>query len=115
MHKRRMPLVLKILPGLSLLLPLCGFAFLHGYAPETPVFYAISAFIGLTSGLIGRIIRAELPPTLTGFSAGLLLGPVLLWLPYGIIPAAALAILVRIPPASPENLQKIFDKRVKKG
>ena len=112
---RSMPLLLKLLPGLSLLLPLCGFAFLNGYAPETPVFYAITAFIGITSGLIGRIIRAELAPTIAGVSAGLLLGLILVWLPYGIIPAVILAILVRIPPASPEKLQKIFDKPVKKG
>lgn len=112
---RSMPLLLKILPGLSLLLPLCGFAFLHGYAPETPVFYAVTAFIGVTTGLIGRIIRAELAPSIAGVSAGLLLGMLLVWLPYGIIPAVILAILVRIPPASPEKLQKIFDKPVKKG
>ena len=112
---RGMPLLLKILPALSLLLPLCGFAFLHGYAPEIPVFYAVTAFIGLTSGLIGRIIRAELAPTLAGLSAGLLLGSVLIWLPGGFIPAVILAILVRIPPAFLENLQKIFDKPIKKG
>ena len=112
---RGMPLVLKILPALSLLLPLCGFAFQHGYAPETPVFYAVTAFIGITSGLIGRIIRAELAPSLAGLSAGLLLGSILIWLPYGFIPAVILAILVRIPPAFPENLQKIFDKPIKKG
>ena len=107
------PLLLKLLLGLTLLLPLCGIAFLRGYTAGPVIFYALTGYVGYTAGAVCGDIQAELPLVLLGIAAGFLLCTLLYWLPGGIWFAAVIAILMRIPPAAAENLQKQFDKRKK--
>ncbi len=110
LRRHQSPLPVKLLAGLTLLLPLCGLAFLNGYSPEPLVFYAVIGCIGFTAGAIIGDIRADIPLIPAGLAVGLLLGILLFWLPGGTFFAMILAILTRIPPASSENLQKQFDK-----
>lgn len=108
--ERHSALLLKLLLGLTLLLPLCGFAFMQGYSPEPLVFYAALGYIGFTSGAVYGAIRGEISMIPAGLAAGLLLGILLFWLPGGTVFAMILAVLTRIPPVSSENLKKQFDK-----
>ena len=110
LRRHQSPLLMKLLLGLTLLLPLCGLAFLQGYSPEPLVFYAVMDCIGFTAGVVIGDIRAEISLIPAGLAAGLLLGILLFWLPGGTFFAMILAILTRIPPVSSENLQKQFDK-----
>ena len=110
LRRHQSPLLVKLLLGLTLLLPLCGLAFLQGYSPEPLVFYAAIGCIGLTAGVIIGDIRAEISLIPAGLAVGLLLGILLFWLPGGAFFAMILTILTRIPPVSSENLQKQFDK-----
>lgn len=104
------PVLLKLLLGLTLLLPLCGFAFLNGYAPDPLIFYAALGYVGYTAGAVCADIQAEIPSMLMGLACGLILGSVLFWIPGGIVFAMILAVICRIPPLCAENLQKQFDK-----
>ena len=106
--------VWKTLLALSLLLPLCGLDFLSGNALDPLHIYPLTGYAGCTAGMISRELRSEIPMTMLGFAAGLILGSVLYWLPGGTVFAVVLAVLVRIPPIAAENLQKIFEKRRRK-
>lgn len=108
--KQHSALLLKLLLGPTLLLPLCGFAFLRGYSPEPLVFYGAIGYIGFTAGAVYGAIRSEISLIPAGLAAGLLLGILLFWLPGGTFFAMTLAVLTRIPPVSSENLKKQFDK-----
>ena len=106
--------VWKTILVLSMLLPLCWLDFLHGKALDPLHIYLLTVFTGCTGGIISGELHAEIPMTMLGFSAGLILGSVLYWLPGGTVFAVVLAILMRIPPIAAENLQKIFEKRRRK-
>ena len=107
------PLLWRLLLGSTLLLPLCGLAFLHGTRADPIIFYIIAGYAGYTAGMTAGDIQAELPLTLTGFAFGLAAASILYWLPWGMVFAVVLSILIRIPPVAAENLQNAFEKRKK--
>ncbi|MBO4649107.1 MAG: hypothetical protein J5806_13225 [Lentisphaeria bacterium] len=105
----------RIVFGLSLLLPVCGWALLSGWHPEPMILYASIASVcgGYTAGMLVRDIRMELSEVLLGISVGMVTTCVLCLVPDGMLLALILALLVRIAPLAAGNLQKSFDKRTK--
>ena len=113
-RKNRSFLLTKLLFGFTLLVPLCALAFLHGYAAELFIFYLLTSYSGYTAGALCGDLRSEISVVMLGFSLGLAIGSICYWLSGGMIFAAILAILMRIPPIAAENLRKQFDKYKRK-
>lgn len=106
------PFRLKCFLLLALLLPVAGTVMLYGkYQPDCLQLYLTTFFTGYVFGQEAGAIRANYGALLFGLAAGLFLCVLLFWTPGGLIFAAVLAGLTKIPPLSAENLQKEFDKR----
>lgn len=96
----------------ALLLPAAGAVMLYGkYPPDCLQLYLTAFFAGYVFGQEAGAIRANYGALLSGLAAGMILCVLLFWTPGGLIFAAVLACLTKIPPLSSENLQKEFDKR----